>query len=72
MLQLAVVFMCGINQLSPGAYLLRGDLFPTIISVSVTPSTLFVELIADIHLDDQGTGDREVHIRSVAFAYTLV
>jgi hypothetical protein len=27
--------MCGINQLSPGAYLLRGDLFPTIISVSV-------------------------------------
>lgn len=32
-LQLAVVFMCGINQLSPGAYLLRGDLFPTIISI---------------------------------------
>ena len=28
--------MCGINQLSPGAYLLRGDhLFPAILSVSV-------------------------------------
>ncbi|KAH9997714.1 hypothetical protein BJV74DRAFT_826047 [Russula compacta] len=32
-LQLAVIFMCGINQLSPGAYLLRGDIFPSIISV---------------------------------------
>ena len=48
MLQLAVVFMCGINQLSPGAYLLRGDLFPTIISVSVYRPFVLVELIADI------------------------
>ena len=25
--------MCGVNQLSPGAYLLRKDLFPAIIAV---------------------------------------
>jgi hypothetical protein len=71
-LQLAIVFMCGINQLSPGAYLLRGDLFPTIISVSVHRLFVLVELIADIHSDNQGTGDGEVHIRSAAFAYALV
>ena len=72
MLQLAVVFMCGINQLSPGAYLLRGDLFPSIISVSVYRLVILVELIADLYSDNQGTGDGEVHIRSPAFAYTLV
>lgn len=33
MLQLAIVFMCGVNQLSPGAYLLRKDLFPAIVAV---------------------------------------
>ena len=54
--------MCGINQLSPGAYLLRGDLFPAIISVSVHRLFVLVELIADIHSDNQGTGDGEVHI----------
>jgi len=32
-LQLAIVFMCGINQLSPGAYLLRKDLSLAIVSV---------------------------------------
>jgi hypothetical protein len=37
--------MCGINQLSPGAYLLRGNLFPTIISVSVLRLFILVELI---------------------------
>jgi hypothetical protein len=25
--------MCGVNQLSPGAYLLRKDLFPAIVAV---------------------------------------
>lgn len=50
MLQLTVVFMCGINQLSPGAYLLRGDLFPAIISVSVHRLFAFVELIANIQI----------------------
>ncbi|KAG8830817.1 hypothetical protein FRC17_004184, partial [Serendipita sp. 399] len=33
-LQLALVFACGIGQLSPGAYLLRRDLFPSIVMVS--------------------------------------
>lgn len=32
-LQLAIVFTCSINQLSPGAYLLRRDLFPAIAKV---------------------------------------
>lgn len=32
-LQLAVVFMCGVNQLSPGAYLLRKDLFLAIVAI---------------------------------------
>ncbi len=50
-LQLAVVFMCGINQLSPGAYLLRGDLFPAIISVGLHHHLfLVVELIADLQI----------------------
>ncbi|PVG03294.1 hypothetical protein CPB86DRAFT_749524 [Serendipita vermifera] len=30
-LQLALIFACGIGQLSPGAYLLRRDLFPVIV-----------------------------------------
>lgn len=32
-LQLAVVFVCGIGQLSPGAYFLRRDLFSAIVKV---------------------------------------
>lgn len=32
-LQLALTFMCGTNQLSPGAYFLRKDLFPSISQV---------------------------------------
>ena len=34
-LQLAVVFACSINQLSPGAFLLRRDLFPAIVTVGL-------------------------------------
>jgi hypothetical protein len=37
-LQLAVVFTCSIGQLSPGAYLLRRDLFPAIVKVQITIS----------------------------------
>jgi hypothetical protein len=33
-MQLALTFMCGISQLSPGAYFLRRDLFPAIAAVS--------------------------------------
>ena len=32
-LQLAIVLVCGISQLSPGAYFLRRDLFPSIVMV---------------------------------------
>jgi hypothetical protein len=39
-LQLALVFVCGVNQLSPGAYFLRRDLFPAIVTVSFP--TVFV------------------------------
>jgi hypothetical protein len=35
-LQLALVFACGVGQLSPGAYLLRRDLFPVIVMVRWT------------------------------------
>jgi hypothetical protein len=42
--------MCGINQLSPGAYLLRGDLFPSITSVGVLLLFVLVELIAGIQI----------------------
>jgi hypothetical protein len=36
MLQLANVFMCGIGQMSPGAYLLQRDLFPSIVEVGAS------------------------------------
>jgi hypothetical protein len=32
-LQLALIFMCGVGQLSPGAYFLRVDLFPSLVLV---------------------------------------
>jgi hypothetical protein len=38
-LQLAVIFMCGVAQLSPGAYFLRRDLFPSIAAVCASVST---------------------------------
>ncbi|KAH9968618.1 hypothetical protein BC827DRAFT_267140 [Russula dissimulans] len=52
--------MCGINQLSPGAYLLRGDLFPAIISVIRGPETgrftfealLLLALLSNFHKSD--------------------
>ncbi|KII94087.1 hypothetical protein PLICRDRAFT_50074 [Plicaturopsis crispa FD-325 SS-3] len=38
-LQLAVIFMCGISQLSPGAYFLRRDLFPSLVTLIKSPET---------------------------------
>ncbi|KAF7347688.1 DUF1741 domain-containing protein [Mycena venus] len=38
-LQLALIFMCGVGQLSPGAYFLRRDLFPSIVSFIKAPET---------------------------------
>ncbi|KAI0068085.1 DUF1741-domain-containing protein [Artomyces pyxidatus] len=59
-LQLAIVFMCGINQLSPGAYFLRRDFFPAIVSIMTSPDTekysfealLFLGLLANFHKSD--------------------
>ena len=31
-LQLAIIYASGINQLSPGAYFLRRDLFPSLVN----------------------------------------
>ncbi|KAI0308151.1 hypothetical protein B0F90DRAFT_1807431 [Multifurca ochricompacta] len=59
-LQLAIVFMCGINQLSPGAYLLRKDLSPAIISIIRGRETgrftfealLLLALLSNFHKSD--------------------
>ncbi|KAI5116918.1 hypothetical protein M0805_003991 [Coniferiporia weirii] len=59
-LQLAVVFACSINQLSPGAYLLRGNLFSAIAKIIKSPETesftfeaaLFLSIIANFHRSD--------------------
>ncbi|THH13581.1 hypothetical protein EW146_g6658 [Bondarzewia mesenterica] len=59
-LQLAIIFMCGINQLSPGAYFLRRDLFSSIISIVKHPDTekftfealLLLSLLANFHKSD--------------------
>jgi hypothetical protein len=50
-LQLALTFACGINQLSPGAYLLRQDLFPVIANVrrSCTVLSHFLHRCLRIH-----------------------
>ncbi|KAH7927264.1 hypothetical protein BV22DRAFT_1032014 [Leucogyrophana mollusca] len=59
-LQLAVIFACGINQLSPGAYLLRRDLFPSIAGLVKSPDTerfsfeamLLLSILANFHKSD--------------------
>ncbi|ETW87018.1 hypothetical protein HETIRDRAFT_166541 [Heterobasidion irregulare TC 32-1] len=59
-LQLAIIFMCGINQLSPGAYFLRRDLFGSILSIMKDPKTemytfealLLLSLLANFHKSD--------------------
>lgn len=59
-LQLAVVFMCSISQLSPGAYFLRRDLFPCIAKVITSPDTqrftfeasLLLSILANFHKSD--------------------
>ncbi|EJF66865.1 hypothetical protein DICSQDRAFT_47463 [Dichomitus squalens LYAD-421 SS1] len=60
MLQLAVIFVCGISQLSPGAYFLRHDLFPCIVKTIKSPDTeqftfeavLLLALLANFHKSD--------------------
>ncbi|KAI0052510.1 hypothetical protein FA95DRAFT_1675192 [Auriscalpium vulgare] len=59
-LQLVIIFMCGINQLSPGAYFLRRDMFPAIVSFTKGPETgrfafealLLLGLLANFHKSD--------------------
>ncbi|RDX51061.1 DUF1741-domain-containing protein [Lentinus brumalis] len=59
-LQLAVIFVCGISQLSPGAYFLRHDLFSCIVTTVTSPDTeqftfeaiLLLALLANFHKSD--------------------
>ncbi|KAK0208779.1 hypothetical protein DFS33DRAFT_473524 [Desarmillaria ectypa] len=59
-LQLGITFMCGISQLSPGAYFLRRNLFPSIVAFIKGSDTeqytfeavLFLALLADFHKSD--------------------
>ncbi|KAJ7361563.1 hypothetical protein DFH08DRAFT_844550 [Mycena albidolilacea] len=60
-LQLALIFMCGVGQLSPGAYFLRRDLFPSIVAFIKAPETevftfeaiLLLSLLANFHKSKQ-------------------
>lgn len=61
-LQLAVVFVCGIGQLSPGAYLLRRDLFPAIATVSAYRITRLKKL--NIPVDNKIPRNRTIRLRS--------
>ncbi|CDO72963.1 hypothetical protein BN946_scf185007.g17 [Trametes cinnabarina] len=57
---MAVIFVCGIGQLSPGAYFLRHDLFPCIVTTITSPDTeqftfeaaLLLALLANFHKSD--------------------
>ncbi|KZT02439.1 DUF1741-domain-containing protein [Laetiporus sulphureus 93-53] len=59
-LQLAVIFVSGISQLSPGAYFLRRDLFPCIVTIITSQETeqytfeaaLLLSLLANFHKSD--------------------
>ncbi|KIJ24304.1 hypothetical protein M422DRAFT_274945, partial [Sphaerobolus stellatus SS14] len=59
-LQLGLVFMCGVNQLSPGAYFLRRDLYPALSSMILSPktgqfafeATLLLAILANFHRSD--------------------
>ncbi|KAJ7293157.1 hypothetical protein C8J57DRAFT_1268248 [Mycena rebaudengoi] len=60
-LQFALIFMCGVGQLSPGAYFLRCDLFPSIVSFIKAPETeqftfeavLLLSVLANFHKSKQ-------------------
>ncbi|EIW64282.1 uncharacterized protein TRAVEDRAFT_33082 [Trametes versicolor FP-101664 SS1] len=59
-LQMTVTFVCGISQLSPGAYFLQHDLFPCIAATITAPDTgqftfeavLLMALLANFHKSD--------------------
>ncbi|KAL1737414.1 hypothetical protein EV714DRAFT_266217 [Schizophyllum commune] len=62
-LQVALTFMCGVSQLSPGAYFLRIDLFPVITTIITSPETeqftfeaaLLLAILANYHKSDAAT-----------------
>ncbi|KAJ6604834.1 hypothetical protein DFH09DRAFT_1123914 [Mycena vulgaris] len=82
-LQLALIFMCGVGQLSPGAYFLRRDLFPSIVSFIKAPETeiftfeaiLLLSVLANFHKSKQNpyiqriqeTDDKEL-MRKICWA----
>ncbi|KAF9056114.1 hypothetical protein BJ165DRAFT_477877 [Panaeolus papilionaceus] len=59
-LQLSLAFVCGVAQLSPGAYFLRRDFFPSIIEIVRDPLTeqytfeavAFITVLANYHKSD--------------------
>ncbi|KAI9570258.1 hypothetical protein HD554DRAFT_2188759 [Boletus coccyginus] len=59
-LQLAIVYTSSINQMSPGAYLLRKDLFPALVNLVKSPeterytfeATLLLSFLANFHRSD--------------------
>ncbi|KAF9225457.1 hypothetical protein BS17DRAFT_599432 [Gyrodon lividus] len=59
-LQIAVIYTCSVNQLSPGAYLLRRDLFPSVVNFIKSPeterfafeATLLLSFLANFHKSD--------------------
>ncbi|TFK77362.1 hypothetical protein BDN72DRAFT_910444 [Pluteus cervinus] len=59
-LQLALTFVCAVSQLSPGAYFLRRDLYPSIVMFIKCPATeqftfeavLFLAVLANFHKSD--------------------
>jgi hypothetical protein len=71
-LQLALVFMCSMDQLSPGAYFLRRDFTPVIISFITNPDTerysfeaiLLLSSLANFHKQETaGLSPVLVHLR---------
>ncbi|CAK5264497.1 unnamed protein product, partial [Mycena citricolor] len=68
-LQLTLTFMCGIGQLSPGAYFLRLDLFPSIASFIKSPETemytfeavLLLTLLANFHKSKSNPYLQRIH-----------
>ncbi len=59
-LQLALIFMCSVNNLSPGAYFLRKDIFPALVIFIKSPGTgkftfealLLLAVLANFHKSD--------------------
>ncbi|KAI0673322.1 hypothetical protein C8Q78DRAFT_1118463 [Trametes maxima] len=70
-LQMAVIFVCGISQLSPGAYFLRHDLFPCIVTTITSPDTqqftfeavLLLALLANFHKSD--AAKLNIYVRAI-------